>query len=164
VNVFVADEQGEPLPAEPLRRLAERVLTEEGLPVETEVALLFVEPGQMAEYNERFMGRSGPTDVLAFPLEDLQPGDVPVPLTNGPPFNLGDVIISPKVVAEGARRAGASFEDELALIVVHGLLHLLGYDHQTDQEADEMESRERELLAGYPPATRGRPPLSENAS
>ncbi len=143
----MADEQGEPLEAEPLRRLAEMVLQEENLPPDTEAALIFVEPDQMAQYNQRFMGREGPTDVLAFPLEDLEPGEAPLPPGNGPPINLGDVIVAPRVVSAQARRAGVSFDQEMALVVVHGLLHLLGYDHQDDEEAEQMEAREWQLLA-----------------
>lgn len=146
MNVFVADEQEVPLAAEPLRRLAELVLREEGVPEEAEVAVIFVDPSQMSEYNRRFMGREGPTDVLAFPIEELVAGEVPEAMPGGPPVHLGDVVISPGVVAEQAGEAGVSFEDEMALMVVHGLLHLLGYDHGEDEEAEEMELRERELL------------------
>lgn len=148
MNVFIADEQDEAVDVEPLRQLARRVLDAERLPDETEVAILLVTDGQMARYNERFMGRHGPTDVLAFPLEELEPGVVPAPSPNGPPVNLGDVIIAPGVVADQADEAGVAYEDELAHMVVHGLLHLLGYDHQNEEQADEMEQRERELLSG----------------
>ncbi len=101
----------------------------------------------MAHYNERFLNRSGPTDVLAFPLEELRPGRVPSSEVNGPPLNVGDVVIAPEYVRRQARDMGVAVEDELALMVVHGMLHLLGYDHQDDKGAAAMERRERELLA-----------------
>jgi probable rRNA maturation factor len=149
VSVFLADEQDEPLDAEPLRKLAESVLTEEGFPDDTEVSLLFVGEDQIATYNERFMHRAGATDVLAFPVEHLTPGEVPRTRPGGPPLNLGDVVIAPAIVRAQAETAGRPYREELELLVVHGLLHLLGYDHDTDARADAMEERERRLLSRH---------------
>lgn len=146
MSVFLADEQEDPIEVEPLRRLAELVIEAERLPQNAEATILLVGEQQIADYNERFMGRSGPTDVLAFPLEQLTPGRVPTRPADGPPFNIGDVVIAPRVVRRQAAEAGVSFEDELSLMVVHGLLHLLGYDHQDDRQALQMEERERHLL------------------
>lgn len=146
MNVFLADEQDDPLDSEPLRRLAEMVLREEQFPIDTEVTLLFVGEEQIATYNERFMQRHGATDVLAFPVEHLKPGVVPDRRPGGPPLNIGDVVIAPSIVRAQAEAAGVPFDEELSLLVVHGLLHLLGYDHQDDVDADEMEDRERQLL------------------
>ncbi|MDR9450222.1 MAG: rRNA maturation RNase YbeY [Acidimicrobiia bacterium] len=146
MNVFLADEQDDPLDPEPLRRLAELVLREEQFPIDTEVSLLLVGEEQIATYNERFMQRPGATDVLAFPVEHLKPGVVPDRRPGGPPLNIGDVVIAPSIVRAQAEAAGVSFDEELSLLVVHGLLHLLGYDHQDDVDADEMEDRERQLL------------------
>lgn len=147
MSVFLADEQDDPIDAEPLRRLAEMVLEEEGVPDETEVTVLLVGTDQIATYNERFMQRTGATDVLAFPIEHLQPGIAPERKLGGPPLNLGDVVIAPSYVRTQAEKAGVSFADELSLMVVHGLLHLLGYDHHDEAEAETMEEREQQLLA-----------------
>lgn len=146
MNIFLADEQDEPLSTEPLRRLAELVLTEEELDADTEVTLLFVDDDVIADYNERFMGRSGPTDVLAFPLEPAQPGQPPRRLRGGPPINLGDVVIAPGYVGQEVNERGGDFDNELGLMVVHGILHLLGWDHQDDEQAAAMEQRETDLL------------------
>ena len=146
MDIYLADEQDVLLSTEPLRRLAQLVLEEEGLPIETEVAILFVTNDQIADYNRRFMDSEGPTDVLAFPLERLQPGVVPSH-ERGAPLGLGDVIISPSYVHAQANDRHTTPEMELQLMVAHGLLHLLGYDHGTQAEAECMESRERELLA-----------------
>lgn len=146
MNVFFADEQEEPLPAAELRSLARIILESEGLSDGTEVTILAVADGQMAEYNQRFMSRTGPTDVLAFPLEQLQPGNPPEPKPNGPPVNLGDVIIAPSYVKRQAASRRVAYEDEMALMVTHGILHLLGYDHKDESEAEAMELREAELL------------------
>jgi probable rRNA maturation factor len=146
VSVFLADEQSDPLDLPGLRRLAELVLKEEGYPDSSELTVLLVDEGEMASYNQRFLEREGPTDVLAFPVEELVPGEVPDVDPSGPPLMVGDVIISPGYVREQADRMGVGFEDEMALMVVHGVLHLIGYDHQDDEQAEMMEGRERDIL------------------
>ncbi|HEX5695359.1 MAG TPA: rRNA maturation RNase YbeY [Acidimicrobiia bacterium] len=143
----MADEQGEPVDLEQLRGLAELVLREEGYPGETELTLLLVNEDEMSSYNERFLNRSGPTDVLAFPVEELVPGVAPDPDPNGPPLMIGDVIVAPAYVGRQAAENEVSFEDEMALMVTHGILHLLGYDHLDDDDAERMERRETELLS-----------------
>jgi probable rRNA maturation factor len=109
--------------------------------------LLLVDDNEMSAYNERFLNRSGPTDVLAFPVEELVPGVVPDSDANGPPVMLGDVIVAPGYVAQQAANLDVDFDDEMALMVTHGILHLLGYDHVEDHDALLMEQREKELLA-----------------
>lgn len=147
MNVFWADEQDEPVEPGPLVSLAERVLRSEGLSENCEVSIVLVAPAVIADYNQRFMHREGPTDVLAFPLEDLEPGLAPAPTPNGPPLVLGDLFICPPVVAVQARERQVAFEGEMALIVTHGLLHLLGYHHDEEEAAMIMRHRERSLLA-----------------
>jgi probable rRNA maturation factor len=147
VNVFVTDEQLIPVDVAGLRMLVESVLTSEAYPDESEVTLMLVTDEAMTEYNRRFMDRVGPTDVLAFPLEKLVPGVAPERRPNDPPFMLGDVIVAPSYVGRQAVEQGSEFSDELALMVVHGMLHLMGWDHSDDSQAEQMESRERVLLA-----------------
>lgn len=145
--VFLADEQDTPLSTDELIALAQLVLGSEGYDTDIEMTLMFVTDDDIAGYNERFMGSTGPTDVLAFPLEHLHPGTVPKRQVNGPPMNLGDVIVAPSYVTAQAHSGGVAPDDELALMVVHGTLHLLGYDHPDDKLAEIMEAREREILA-----------------
>jgi len=147
VSVFLADEQGEELDLAGMRGIAELVISKEGYPHETEVTLLFVDEDEMSSYNERFLNRSGPTDVLAFPVEDLLPGVAPDADPSGPPLMIGDVIIAPGYVRRQAGELEVEFEDEMALMVTHGILHLMGYNHQADGDAAVMETREAELLA-----------------
>jgi probable rRNA maturation factor len=147
VSVFLADEQGESVDLEQLRELAELVLRREGYPESTEVTVLLVDEDEMSSYNERFLNRSGPTDVLAFPVEELTPGVVPDHNPAGPPLMIGDVIVAPSFVGRQAAEYESSFEDEMALMVAHGILHLLGYDHIEEGDAQEMESKEAELLS-----------------
>ena len=148
MNVYVTDEQDVLLDAVPLVGLAERILAAEELPDDTEVSILLVGEDDMAGYNQQFMGREGPTDVLSLPIESLAPGRPPARSPGDPPIVLGDIFICPRVVRSQADGAGVAFGDEMNLIVVHGLLHLLGYHHDTDAEAERMRSRERELLGG----------------
>lgn len=149
MDIYMEDEQDVPLSIEPLRRLARVVLEEERLPPETEVGIMFVTDEAMARHNRRFLGGNGPTDVLALPL--VPQGDRP-PAPDGAtadpvPFGLGDVFVAPRFVHRQAREHGSHPEDEMSLMVTHGLLHLLGYDHETEAEAVVMEERERSLLA-----------------
>jgi probable rRNA maturation factor len=138
-------------------RLAHDVLLAEGVEGESELSLLFVDEAAMAELNQQFMEKSGPTDVLAFPIDDSGPiGRWPDAGTTGPdraepegedlPLLLGDVVVCPSVAARQAPEHAGTFEDEVALLVVHGVLHVLGHDHAGDEEAERMQARERELL------------------
>lgn len=147
MSVFLADEQRDAFGLSELHQLAEMVMREEGYPDDAEVTLLFVDESEMAWYNERFLDRHGATDVLSFPVEELIPGVVPDTDPQGPPLMLGDVVIAPAYVRRQAEEMGVTFEDEMALMVTHGILHLLGYDHTEDDEAARMETRERALLS-----------------
>lgn len=147
MSVFVANEQTETVGLPDLHALAEMILREEGYPEDAEVNLLLVDETEMASYNGRFLDRDGATDVLAFPVEELLPGLVPDSDPQGPPLMLGDVVIAPSYVRRQAGEHGVTYEDEMALMVTHGILHLLGYDHLDDGEAERMEDRERQLLA-----------------
>lgn len=147
MNVLFADEQDQPIVTDELLMLAELVLDAEGLDEETGVALVLIDEQQMAELNSVHMGREGPTDVLSFPIETAAPGSPPKRAPGGPPIELGDVFISPSVVRRNAGQHGVPFQDEIALMVVHGLLHLLGWDHEDEADAVRMEGRERELLS-----------------
>lgn len=145
--IFLADEQTEQVGLSDLHSLAEIILKQEGFPDDAEVTLLLVSESEMASYNARFLDRDQPTDVLAFPVEELLPGVVPDVDPQGPPLMLGDVVVAPAYVRRQAEEHGVGFEDEMALMVTHGILHLLGYDHVDDADAERMEARERELLA-----------------
>ncbi|MCU4183924.1 rRNA maturation RNase YbeY [Acidiferrimicrobium sp. IK] len=161
VEVFAADEQQD-APVDTMRwvRLAEAVLADEGVRGDAELSMLFVDEEAIADLNQRFLGKSGPTDVLAFPIDEepADSGRSPDSGGTGPGFSsdpdeapslLGDVVICPAVALRNAPDHAGTYEDELALLVVHGVLHLLGMDHLDDDEAELMEARERELLARH---------------
>ena len=158
LEVFGIDEQTtHPVELERWVDLARAVLHDCGVRGDAELSLLFVDQLAMAELNERFMEKSGPTDVLAFPIDETGPiGRWPDAGSTGPdradpdgddaPLLLGDVVLCPAVAALQAPEHDSTVDDELALLVVHGVLHVLGYDHAEEDEATRMKRRERELL------------------
>ena len=120
------------------------VLATEGLgdrPVEVHVH--FVDESAMEDLNREYMGDEGPTDVLAFPVDD--PATVP----DGIPVLLGDVVVCPVVAANQASAHAGDFTSEVSLLLVHGVLHLLGHDHDEPEEAEAMRARERDHLTRY---------------
>jgi probable rRNA maturation factor len=159
VAVFAADEQTDH-PVDTMRwvALAEKVLAAEGVRGDAELSVLFVDEQAMSDLTKRFMGKDGPTDVLAFPIdEEPAPGGrSPDSGGQGPnrlddenvdlPVLLGDVVICPSVAARNAPEHAGTYDDEVALLLVHGILHLMGMDHVDDDEAQAMEKREQELL------------------
>lgn len=159
VEVFAADEQAA-VEVDTLRwiKLAREVLAAEGVRGDAELSVLFVDERAMAELNQRFLGNDGPTDVLAFPMDDevVPSGRSPDQGGTGPgytapepsesPVLLGDVVICPSVAQRNAPGHAGTYDDEMALLLVHGILHLLGMDHADEDEARAMERRERELL------------------
>lgn len=146
MSVFVADEQSESVDVTGVRSLAALVLEREDCPPRSEVSVIMVGEDEMAGYNRRYLDRSGPTDVISLPIEELVPGRPPGSSPTGPPPLLGDVVIAPAFIRRQADELGSDFEDELALMVVHGILHLLGYDHASEEDAARMEERERVIL------------------
>jgi probable rRNA maturation factor len=156
-EVYVADEQTEAVDLERWRRLAANVLRAEGVRGGTELSLLFVDATTIAGLNEEFMGSKEPTDVLAFPIDaelvvssprNVGPDRAPVDPSDQPML-LGDVVVCPSVAREQAPRHAGTVDDELALLVVHGVLHVLGYDHDDPDEMARMRARELELLEAH---------------
>ena len=148
MNVFVSDEQDVDVNPTALIAMAERVMAAESVPNDAQISIVLVDEAASEEYNRRFMTREGPTDVLAFPVEELHPGRIPARPPNSPPLNLGDIFICPSVVTRQAQDLGVTLTSELALIVTHGILHLLGWHHDTEEGASAMAERERELMRG----------------
>ena len=158
-EVFCADEQRDlPVDLQRWQALATGVLRSEGVRGLCELSLLFVSELEMSELNELHMGTAGPTDVLAFPIDASEAEMVlhGQPPSRGPdrsppdpgdmPLLLGDVVLCPAVAARQAPDHAGTVDDEIALLVVHGVLHVLGYDHDEKAAADAMRSRELSLL------------------
>ena len=136
--------------------LATYVLTSEGQPENTEVSITLVTDEEIHRLNKEFRGIDRPTDVLSFECDgfddDFDMGGVyeDADMPDEEPFLLGDIIIASDVAKEQTKQFGTTPQQELCVLLVHGLLHLCGWDHvHSDQEAEEMEARERELLSGW---------------
>jgi probable rRNA maturation factor len=128
-RVLISNRQDRPVDEEALRALARDTLRGEGID-RAELSVSFVEQDEIAGLHERFMDEAGPTDVLSFPLDDVDEANVRL---------LGDVVVAP---AEAALNNPADPEAELRLLLVHGILHLLGYDHEDDGARTRMWERQ----------------------
>jgi probable rRNA maturation factor len=122
-----------------IARAAEAALA--GFDGVAEISVLLTDDKAMAALNEKWRGKEGPTNVLSFPGDDG-------PTAPGAPVFLGDIVLAFETLEREAAGDGKPFSDHLVHLVVHGVLHLRGYDHETDDEAAEMEALETELLAG----------------
>lgn len=132
---------------EALQEFVTATLDREGVKRDAELSISFVGNDEIATLNEEHLGKTGPTDVLSFPIEDAAPGAPPQSPDGGPPLALGDIFISTDVVSAHAAEYEVSFDDELHLMVCHGVLHILGWDHEGDEDAEKMEAREALHLA-----------------
>jgi len=140
---YAAARRGVPAPAS-LRRWAEAALAAAPRPPRGEVTIRVVDEAEGRALNRTWRGRDRATNVLSFPYEDAAPG--------AGEALLGDIVVCAPVVAREARAQGKDPRAHWAHMVVHGVLHLLGYDHRTDEEARVMEGLERRVLArlGFP--------------
>jgi probable rRNA maturation factor len=143
-----SNREPEPLDLEAFERLGAFVLRMEEAPDAVELSVALVDDDEIATLNEHYRGVAGPTDVLSFGCDD------PCPAASDEPITIGDVIIAPDVAQRQAAELGTTVEDELDLLLVHGVLHLLGYDHGSDADATAMQARERALLDAWSEAGR----------
>jgi probable rRNA maturation factor len=153
MSIEVLNESGAEADEVALAALARHVL--DGMRVHplAELSMVLVDEPAMSKLNEKWMGEQGPTDVLAFPMDELRPGHhVPGDVeedAEADPALLGDVVLCPQVAAAQARKAGHSTEAELHMLGTHGILHLLGYDHAEPEEHEEMFGLQARLLASW---------------
>ncbi len=128
-----------------IERIAGKLLERENLPGEIEISVLFTDNEGIRQLNREYRGIDTPTDVLSFPLS------TPEELAQAPEETevlLGDVVISVETAREQARQQGHSIKQESALLLTDGLLHLLGYDHGSEEERERMRQMESEVVAG----------------
>jgi probable rRNA maturation factor len=128
------------------RRIAQTVLKAEGVVPPYEISLVFTDSETVKQLNRDYRGVDEPTDVLAFYILPQKEADSSFVLPPDGVTRLGEVIISYPQTVEQAREQGHSPEKELALLIIHGILHLLGYDHEEPEEEAKMRGREKELL------------------
>ena len=127
-----------------LADLAGAALDALDVPASSELTVTLVDAEQIAALNDEFLGGEGPTDVLSFPIDGV---DGPGSLDGSTPSLLGDVVICPEVAAANAPAHAGTLDDELALLCVHGILHLLGHDHRDHDEAQVMRALEAQVVA-----------------
>lgn len=158
-EVYCGDEQSDvAVDLARWRDLALATLAEEKVRGACELSVFFVDESTISEMNSEYMGKTGATDVLAFPVDGVEVAESQGPgaLSRGParphpdhddmPTLLGDVVICPTVAERQAPDHAGNPDDEVALLVVHGILHVLGYDHDDEPATAAMRVREREIL------------------
>ena len=144
--IDINNESGEQVDTQALVRLARYALHELRIHPQSDLSILLVDEDTMAAYHKQFMDLEGPTDVMSFPMDELRPGTAE---NETPPGTLGDVVLCPQVAATQALEAGHSAAEEMLLLTVHGILHLLGYDHAEPEEKQEMFDLQRTLLLTF---------------
>lgn len=155
MSVEIANESGTEVDEAGLAALARHVLDSMRVHPLAELSVLLVDVPAMADLHQRWLGEEGPTDVLAFPMDELRrPSHGSAQPEHGPDDTaaqalLGDVVLCPQVAQEQARQAEHGIQDELDVLCTHGILHLLGYDHAEPQEQAAMFGLQDRLLAGW---------------
>jgi probable rRNA maturation factor len=146
VTIEVIDESGHQLDVKGLAALSRFVMDRMRVHPLAELCIKAVDEPTIAQLNEKWMEKEGSTDVLAFPMDELRPG-----LVNEDPEEgvLGDLVLCPAVAERQAVTAGHSTNEEIELLTVHGILHLLGYDHAEPDEHKEMFGLQAQLLAEW---------------
>jgi probable rRNA maturation factor len=146
MTIEVLNESGVDIDELRTQRLARFVMDRMRVHPLAELCVTAVDEDTIAELNAKWMEKEGPTDVLAFPMDELRPG-----LVNDEPEEgvLGDLVLCPTLAAGQAKTAGHSLSAELDLLTVHGILHLLGYDHAEPEEHKEMFGLQSRLLAEW---------------
>lgn len=114
-----------------------------------EMSVTLTDNARIQEINRDYRGKNQPTDVISFALEELGEGEMDIIQEDGMPRNIGDIIISIERAKEQAQEYGHGFDRELGFLAVHGLLHLLGYDHMTTEDEKEMFGLQKEMLDAY---------------
>ena len=131
-----------------VEELCELALRMEGKGDDVEVSIIFVDNDEMARLNGEYRGKEGPTDVLSFECDGFE-DEMSSVFAEGQPYQLGDIVIAPDVAAAQSHEFGTTVAAEIELLLVHGILHLCGWDHMQDDEAEAMEAREQEVLDAW---------------
>ena len=144
--IFEKGLEGKAPPAEWLRGVVEKALTAEKAGTASEVSLLIAGQEKVHELNRDFLGEDRPTDVLSFPMTSEAEQKAPFVTPPDGLEHLGEIIISLPQAVTQAEEHGHSVEREMAILIIHGVLHLLGYDHDVPEREGRMRSREAEIL------------------
>src|SRR6478736_6208867 len=145
MSIEISNESGMEVSDEDLISVARFVIARMKVNPAAELSMVLLDTAAMADLHMRWMDLPGPTDVMSFPMDELEPGGRPDAPEPGPSM-LGDIVLCPEFAADQATAAGHTLGQELALLTVHGVLHLLGYDHAEPDEEKEMFALQRKLL------------------
>jgi probable rRNA maturation factor len=137
--IEIENRSGQLAPESEVLKLMQFAIKELGLNSECELTLAFINDEEMAQLHEKWMDLPGTTDVMSFPMDELKPNDPE-------PGILGDIVISPLVARAQADKAGHPYEYEVKILAAHGLLHLLGFDHQEPEAEREMFALQEDLV------------------
>jgi probable rRNA maturation factor len=148
MSIEIANESGVPVDETSIVSVARFALSTMRVDPLAELSVLLVDIEAMTELHQRWMDLPGPTDVIAFPMDEMDGARRPDAPDAGPAL-LGDVVLCPAFARDQARKAGHGLLDELHLLTVHGVLHLLGYDHAEPDEEREMFALQSRILAGF---------------
>lgn len=148
MSIEVSNESGVAVSEEELISIARFVLDRMKVNPAAELSIVLLDTAAMADLHMRWMDLPGPTDVMSFPMDELEPGGRPDAAEPGPAM-LGDIVLCPEFAADQAAANGHSLGQELALLTVHGVLHLLGYDHAEPDEEREMFALQQQLLEDW---------------
>ena len=146
MTVEINNESGLEADSTGLLRLADFALEKLRIHPQAELSIVLVDEDTMSAYHQKYMDEPGPTDVLSFPMDELRP---PADDEDPPEGLLGDIVLCPAVTARQAAEHGRTPDAEAEYLLVHGLLHLLGYDHATAEERIEMFALKDELLEDW---------------
>ncbi|RIJ77085.1 rRNA maturation RNase YbeY [Nakamurella silvestris] len=148
MSIEIANESGVGIDELALVSVSRFALAEMGINALAELSIILMDVEAMTELHIKWMDEPGPTDVMSFPMDELDTARRPDDNSPGPAL-LGDVVLCPVVAAEQANTAGHTLDDELHLLTVHGILHLLGYDHAEPAEEREMFRLQNDLLDSW---------------
>lgn len=148
MSIEVSNESGIDVSERELVSVAQFVLAAMEVNPAVELSLVLLDTTAMADLHMRWMDLPGPTDVMSFPMDEIEPGGRPDAPEPGPAM-LGDIVLCPEFAEDQATRAGHTLGHELALLTVHGVLHLLGYDHAEPAEEKEMFALQKKLLEDW---------------
>ncbi|MHA6667929.1 rRNA maturation RNase YbeY [Homoserinimonas sp. A447] len=146
MSIEINNESVIPVDEATLQRLAVYTLDQLHVHPDADLSIVLVDEAAMEQLHVQWMDEPGPTDVLSFPMDELRPGTEDA---ISPAGLLGDVVLCPQVADAQAETAGHSTLDELLMLTVHGILHLLGFDHAEPAEEKEMFGLQRDILIGF---------------
>ncbi|HET9872509.1 MAG TPA: rRNA maturation RNase YbeY [Propionibacteriaceae bacterium] len=153
MTIDLNNEAGVEVDGQRLVRLAGFALDQLRIHPQAELSILLVDEDTMSAYHEKYMGEPGPTDVLSFPMDELRPPDD----GEDPPVGLlGDVVLCPAVTSRQAAEHGRTPDAEADYLLVHGLLHLLGFDHAAPEEKAEMFGLKDKIITAWASSGGGR--------